>query len=103
VRLAGRLARYDFFTSSEPPVSRRYAHAPSAPIDGLPGISEDLLGKQYFLPLIGKKALMPPLGLITIGALTSSRYEIRLCSDAYCGRSWLRLSVSVSGASVANG
>ena len=60
-------------------------------------------GMQYFLPLIGKKALMPPLGLITIGALTSSRYEIRLCSDAYCGRSWLRLSVSVSGASVANG
>ena len=60
-------------------------------------------GMQYFLPLIGKKALMPPLGLITIGALTPSRYEIRLCSDAYCGRSWLRLSVSVSGASVASG
>ncbi len=35
-------------------------------------------GMQYFLLLIGKQALMPPLGLITIGALTPSRYEIRL-------------------------
>jgi radical SAM superfamily enzyme YgiQ (UPF0313 family) len=35
-------------------------------------------GMQYFLPIIGKKALMPPLGLITIAALTPPQYEIRL-------------------------
>jgi radical SAM superfamily enzyme YgiQ (UPF0313 family) len=35
-------------------------------------------GMQYSLPLIGKKALMPPLGLLTIAALTPPGYELRL-------------------------
>ncbi|MGH8584067.1 MAG: DUF4070 domain-containing protein [Gammaproteobacteria bacterium] len=35
-------------------------------------------GMQYFLPLIGKKAIMPPLGLLTIAALTPASYSIRL-------------------------
>jgi Fe-S oxidoreductase len=35
-------------------------------------------GMQYYLPLIGKKALMPPLGLITIAAMTPARYRFRL-------------------------
>ena len=35
-------------------------------------------GMQCFLPLIGKKALMPPLGLITIANLTPPEYEIRV-------------------------
>ncbi len=35
-------------------------------------------GMNYSLPMIGKKASMPPLGLITIAALTPPHYEIRL-------------------------
>ena len=35
-------------------------------------------GMQYALPLMGKKGLMPPLGLITIAALTPSHYQLRL-------------------------
>ncbi len=35
-------------------------------------------GSQYYLPLIGKKAAMPPLGLITIAAMTPADYQIRL-------------------------
>src|SRR5215207_6606350 len=35
-------------------------------------------GMQYALPLMGKKALMPPLGLITIAALTPPEYNVRL-------------------------
>jgi hypothetical protein len=35
-------------------------------------------GMQYILPFLGKKALMPPLGLITIAAMTPETYEIRL-------------------------
>src|SRR6266498_3043909 len=35
-------------------------------------------GMQYSLPLIGKKALMPPLGLLTIAAMTPPEYEFRL-------------------------
>ncbi len=35
-------------------------------------------GMQYFLALIGKKALMPPLGLITVAAMTPDAYGIRL-------------------------
>jgi hypothetical protein len=42
-----------------------------------PEFPKNYWGMQYFLPLIGKKAPMPPLGLITIAALTPSRYEIR--------------------------
>ncbi|MGH8644839.1 MAG: radical SAM protein [Gammaproteobacteria bacterium] len=40
-------------------------------------------GMQYFLPLIGKKALMPPLGLIIVAAMTPDTYGIRL-SDLNC-------------------
>ena len=41
-------------------------------------------GLEYCLPLIGKKAPMPPLGLLTIAALTPSPYEVRLV-DLNCG------------------
>jgi radical SAM superfamily enzyme YgiQ (UPF0313 family) len=35
-------------------------------------------GMKYTLPLVGKKATLPPLGLITIAALTPPGYEFRL-------------------------
>jgi radical SAM superfamily enzyme YgiQ (UPF0313 family) len=35
-------------------------------------------GMQYTLTLLGKKAAMPPLGLITIAAMTPPEYEFRL-------------------------
>ena len=35
-------------------------------------------GMQYSLPVVGKKALMPPLGLMTIAAMTPPEYEFRL-------------------------
>ena len=35
-------------------------------------------GMQYSLSIIRRKSLMPPLGLLTIAALTPSDYEIRL-------------------------
>jgi radical SAM superfamily enzyme YgiQ (UPF0313 family) len=35
-------------------------------------------GSQYYLPLVGKKAAMPPLGLITIAAMMPEGYEVRL-------------------------
>src|SRR5262245_43957847 len=35
-------------------------------------------GMQYYLPLLTQKALMPPLGLITIAAMTPGDYEFRL-------------------------
>ena len=35
-------------------------------------------GMQYYLPLVGQKSLMPPLGLITIAALTPPGFEFRL-------------------------
>jgi radical SAM superfamily enzyme YgiQ (UPF0313 family) len=41
-------------------------------------------GMQHSLPLIGKKAPMPPLGLITIAAMTPPEYECRLV-DLNCG------------------
>src|SRR5262245_7660295 len=41
-------------------------------------------GMQHSLPLIGKKAPMPPLGLITIAAMTPPAYECRVV-DLNCG------------------
>ena len=55
-------------------MSMRYRHL----LMVYPEFPKTYWGMQYFLPLIGKKALMPPLGLITIGALTPNHYEIRL-------------------------
>lgn len=43
-----------------------------------PEFPKTFWGMQYILPVAGKKALMPPLGLITIAALTPARYEFRL-------------------------
>ena len=43
-----------------------------------PQFPQTYWGMQYILPLLGKKALMPPLGLITIAAMTPETYEIRL-------------------------
>src|SRR5262245_64494440 len=33
---------------------------------------------QYSMTMFGKKAVMPPLGLITIAAMTTAGYEFRL-------------------------
>jgi len=38
---------------------------------------------QYFLPLVGQRALMPPLGLLTIAAMCPADWEIRLI-DTNC-------------------
>jgi radical SAM superfamily enzyme YgiQ (UPF0313 family) len=42
-------------------------------------------GSQYYLPLVGKKAAMPPLGLVTIAAMTPPGYEFKVvdlnCED----------------------
>ena len=35
-------------------------------------------GMQHALPLVGRKALMPPLGLMTIAAMTPEQYEVRI-------------------------
>lgn len=35
-------------------------------------------GNQYALPIIRRKSLMPPLGLLTIAAMTPNTYEVRL-------------------------
>jgi radical SAM superfamily enzyme YgiQ (UPF0313 family) len=35
-------------------------------------------GMQHALPLVGRKAFMPPLGLLTIAAMTPAEYEIRI-------------------------
>ena len=41
-------------------------------------------GMQYYLPLVNRKALMPPLGLITIAAMCPPEWEIRVV-DMNCG------------------
>src|SRR5579863_3979113 len=35
-------------------------------------------GMQHALPLVSRKAFMPPLGLMTIAAMTPAEYEIRI-------------------------
>ena len=35
-------------------------------------------GMQHALPLVGRKSFMPPLGLMTIAALTPDRYDLRI-------------------------
>ncbi|MFL6446904.1 MAG: DUF4070 domain-containing protein [Bryobacteraceae bacterium] len=35
-------------------------------------------GMQYALPLVGRRSFMPPLGLMTIAAMTPLEYEIRI-------------------------
>lgn len=43
-----------------------------------PRFDPTMWGLQYTLPLIGKKSLLPPLGLMTVAALTPPEYELRL-------------------------
>jgi radical SAM superfamily enzyme YgiQ (UPF0313 family) len=43
-----------------------------------PEFSPTYWGLQYTLPLLGRKAVMPPLGLLTIAALTPDDYRFRL-------------------------
>ena len=43
-----------------------------------PQFGKTYWGYQYMLDYIGKKALMPPLGLITIAAMVPDDYEIKL-------------------------
>ena len=43
-----------------------------------PRFEPTMWGLQYTLPLIGKKSLLPPLGLMTVAALTPPEYELRL-------------------------
>ena len=68
---------YGWHNASRPfpdAMSMRYRHL----LMVYPEFPKTYWGMQYFLPLIGKQALMPPLGLITIAALTSSHYAVRL-------------------------
>lgn len=41
-------------------------------------------GMQYALPLVSRKSFMPPLGLMTIAAMTPPEYDIRVV-DMNCG------------------
>src|SRR6185295_7263471 len=41
-------------------------------------------GMQHALPLVARKSLMPPLGLMTIAAMTPEAYEVRIV-DMNCG------------------
>ena len=43
-----------------------------------PEFSPTYWGLQYALPLMGRKAAMPPLGLLTIAALTPETYQFQL-------------------------
>ena len=36
-------------------------------------------GSEYSMPLTGKRALLPPLGLLTIAALLPPEWPVRLC------------------------
>lgn len=43
-----------------------------------PEFKPTMWGLQYTLPLIAKKSLVPPLGLLTIAALTPPEYDLRV-------------------------
>ena len=55
---------------------------PSRPVRNMllvyPEFSPTYWGLQYALPLLGRKAVMPPLGLLTIAAMTPEPYRFRL-------------------------
>jgi radical SAM superfamily enzyme YgiQ (UPF0313 family) len=44
-----------------------------------PAFPETYWGHEHALRLIGKRALLPPLGLLTVAALLPSDWEVRLC------------------------
>ncbi len=44
-----------------------------------PQFPETYWGHEYALRLIGKRALLPPLGLLTVAALLPRDWEVRLC------------------------
>jgi radical SAM superfamily enzyme YgiQ (UPF0313 family) len=48
-----------------------------------PEFPKTFWGMQYALPVLGKKALMPPLGLITLAAMCPPEFEFRLV-DTNC-------------------
>jgi radical SAM superfamily enzyme YgiQ (UPF0313 family) len=43
-----------------------------------PGFDPTYWGMQYALPLVGRRSFMPPLGLMTIAAMTPPEYEVRI-------------------------
>ena|SRR5215510_3882070 len=43
-----------------------------------PAFPKTYWGAEYSMPLIGKKALLPPLGLLTVAALLPRDWEVRL-------------------------
>src|SRR5262249_21639202 len=43
-----------------------------------PAFPKTYWGAEYSMPLIGKKALLPPLGLLTVAALLPPTWEVRL-------------------------
>jgi radical SAM superfamily enzyme YgiQ (UPF0313 family) len=44
-----------------------------------PAFPKTYWGAEYSLPLVGRKALLPPLGLLTVAALLPKDWSIRLC------------------------
>jgi radical SAM superfamily enzyme YgiQ (UPF0313 family) len=44
-----------------------------------PSFPRTFWGAEYTLPLIGRKSILPPLGLLTIAALLPSCMDVRLC------------------------
>ena len=43
-----------------------------------PKIPETYWSYSYALPFVGKKASMPPLGIITVAAMIPKKYNLRL-------------------------
>ncbi len=60
------------------------SHLPQHLLFVYPDFDPTYWGMQYSLPLVGRKSFMPPLGLLTIAALTPARYGIRIV-DMNCG------------------